>query len=138
MRNITGQPRWPALFATVSASVTVAGSLALQPLSVFAQAVSVANGKHIFESRCVACHSLDTHRVGPALGTVFGRTAGKVPGFDFSPALSKATHTWGSPPLLAWLENPEGLVPGQAMNYRVENLADRQDVVAYLVSLSKK
>lgn len=106
-------------------------------LTVHAQTGSVANGKTIFDSRCAACHSLDTHRVGPALGTVFGRKAGKAPDFEYSAALASATHVWSKDQLLAWLKNPEALVPGQEMGYRVELASDRMDVVAFLASLAQ-
>lgn len=102
------------------------------------EAGSAARGKTIFESRCVACHSLDSHRVGPALGTVFGRRAGKAPEFAYSRALRAASHVWDRDKLLAWLTNPEAVVPGQAMGYQVETAGDRLDVVSYLASLSKK
>lgn len=112
---------------------------AMLPLSSKAQeAGSAARGKMIFESRCVACHSLDSHRVGPALGTVFGRKAGKTPEFAYSKALRAASHVWDRDKLLAWLTNPEAVVPGQAMGYQVETAGDRLDVVTYLASLSKK
>jgi cytochrome c len=72
------------------------------------------------------------------LGTVVGRVAGKAPDYFYSQALGAATHVWSRDRLLAWLTNPESVVPGQAMGYRVEMPEDRQDVVAYLASLSKK
>jgi cytochrome c len=104
----------------------------------FAQDGVPARGQMIFESRCVACHSLDANRVGPALGTVFGRVAGKAPDYFYSKALGAATHVWTRDKLQAWLTNPEALVPGQGMGYSVEKAEDRQDVVAYLASLSRK
>lgn len=103
-----------------------------------AQAESVAHGQQLFESRCVACHSLDAHRVGPALRGVLGRPAGKAPGYDYSAAMAKATHRWTADKLKAWLTNPEALVPGQAMGYQVEQAADRADIVAYLATLSHR
>jgi cytochrome c len=117
----------------------VAGVLLLIfAMPVVGQTVSAVNGQAIFESRCMACHSLDVNRVGPALGSVLGRTAGKSPGFEYSKALASATHVWNRDKLLGWLENPEAVVPGQGMGYRVELSADRLDVVAYLASLSVK
>ncbi len=103
-----------------------------------AQSGSADKGQVIFESRCAACHSLNANRVGPALGTVLGRVAGKAPDFSYSKALGAASHVWDRDKLLAWLENPESVVPGQAMGYRVETLDDRLDVVAYLDALAKK
>jgi cytochrome c len=101
-----------------------------------AQAQSVARGQALFESRCVACHSLDANRVGPALRGVLGRTAGKADDYFYSKAMAAATHVWDAPKLKAWLTNPEDLVPGQAMNYRLDIPQDREDVVAYLASVS--
>jgi cytochrome c len=118
------------------AAATVALGLALSGMvSAHAQMGSVPQGKQLFESRCIGCHSLDANRVGPALGTVLGRIAGKANGFDYSNALRAATHVWDAPRLKAWLTNPEALVPGQAMGYRVDAASDRDDLVAYLASL---
>jgi cytochrome c len=91
-------------------------------------------GKTIFDARCGACHSVDSNRVGPALGGVVGRVAGKAPDFFYSQALGAAKHVWTREKLLAWLTDPEALVPGQAMGYRLETAQDRQDVVAYLAT----
>ena len=54
----------------------------------------------------------------------------------YSVALRRANHRWDREKLLVWLANPEDLVPGQAMGYRLEQEKDRRDVVAYLASLS--
>ena len=101
-----------------------------------AQSGDVQRGRGLFESRCGGCHSLDTNRVGPALGTVVGRAAGKKADFAYSAALSAATHVWTPDKLQAWLTDPEALVPGQAMGYRLSEAVDRRDVVAFLQSLA--
>jgi len=103
----------------------------------FAQSGDAVKGRQLFESRCVGCHSLDANRVGPALGTVAGRAAGKQPGFTYSPALGEATHVWTGDKLRAWLTDPEALVPGQAMGYSLSQADDRRDVVAFLQSLAQ-
>ena len=108
----------------------------LTGLSGAAQAQSVARGRALFESRCVACHSLDTNRVGPALHGVLGRVAGKAEGYSYSKAMAAATHVWDSATLKAWLTDPETVVPGQVMNYRLDAAQDREDVVAYLATQS--
>lgn len=100
-------------------------------------AQSVSRGEQIVESRCFACHSLDANRVGPQLRNVVGRQAGKVAGFEYSMALSNATHIWNTENIKKWLANPEAFVPGQKMNYQVDTEQDRDDVVAYLLSLRK-
>ena len=97
---------------------------------------SLSRGQQLVESRCFACHSLDANRAGPALRGVVGRQAGKAQGYFYSEALAKATHTWTPVGIRAWLTDPEQVVPGQEMFYRLDNPQDREDVVAYLVSLS--
>jgi cytochrome c len=106
----------------------------LGPLVAHAQPAE--RGQALVESRCFACHSLDAHRVGPALRGVLGRPAGKAEGYAYSQALGAATHTWNATSIKAWLSDPESVVPGQAMNYRVDPAQDREDIVAYLLTLS--
>lgn len=101
-----------------------------------AQSGDAQRGRGLFESRCGGCHSLDDDRVGPALGNVVGRPAGKKAGFAYSAALAAATHVWTADKLQAWLTDPEALVPGQAMGYRLSEAADRRDVVTFLQSLA--
>ena len=96
----------------------------------------VQRGRELFESRCVGCHSLDDHRVGPALRHVVGRPAGQQAGFAYSAALAANRQPWTPERLQAWLANPEAVVPGQAMGYRLSEAADRRDVVAFLQSLA--
>ncbi|MFM2252278.1 MAG: hypothetical protein RJB68_615 [Pseudomonadota bacterium] len=98
---------------------------------------SVSRGQQLVESRCFGCHSVDSNRIGPALGGVVGRKAGKAEGYDYSKALAAATHIWTVVGLKAWLTDPEKVVPGQEMNYRLDLAQDREDVVAYLATLSK-
>ncbi len=112
-------------------------SMILSAPQTAAQAADVQKGRQLFESRCIGCHSLDQNRVGPALGTVVGRVAGKQVDFSYSPALARATHVWTPEKLQTWLADPEALVPGQAMGYSLSKAEDRRDVVAFLQSLGK-
>ena len=113
----------------------LAASLGL-PLA-HAQTGDVQKGRQLFESRCIGCHSLDQNRVGPALGTVVGRIAGKQAEFAYSAALGRATHVWTPEKLQTWLTDPEALVPGQAMGYSLSQADDRRNVVAFLQSLTE-
>ena len=100
-----------------------------------AQTASAERGKSLYESRCVACHSVDANRVGPLHRGVLGRRAGTAPGFAYSDALRGSTLVWSRETLQAWLKNPEALIPGQQMGYQVEALQDRLDLVAFLATL---
>jgi cytochrome c len=97
-----------------------------------AAAADAGRGKDLYESRCGGCHSLDANRVGPAHRGVFGRTAGTAPEFNYSPAVKKSGVVWNDQTLDAWLTNPQALIPGQRMNFRIALPADRADIIAYL------
>ncbi|MCJ0764388.1 c-type cytochrome [Variovorax terrae] len=122
-----GAGGWPARQALAAAL--------LAACAAGAPAQSVERGRQLYETRCGACHSVDANRVGPMHQGVLGRRAGSVPGFDYSPALAHAGFRWDRARLLAWLTDPEALVPGQKMGYRLEQAQDREDVVAYLATL---
>jgi len=96
------------------------------------------NGQQLYESRCIACHSVDDNRVGPAHRGVFGRKAGAVKGYDYSNAVKASKIVWSDKTLDLWLSNPERLIPGQKMGYSVSVAQDRLDLIAYLKSVSNK
>jgi cytochrome c len=97
-----------------------------------AQAPDSTRGKALYESRCAGCHSLDHDRIGPRHAGLFGRKAGSVAEFDYSPALRGSRIVWDAKTLDAWLADPERLIPGQRMNYSVPGPADRAALIAYL------
>jgi cytochrome c len=107
----------------------------LSPANNTASAGSAIKGKEIYSARCSACHSVDDNRVGPMHLGVFGRKAGSVKNYQYSAALSKSKVVWGRDNLLAWLKNPEAVIPGQSMGYSLDITEDRNDVVAYLATL---
>ncbi|MDJ0947623.1 MAG: c-type cytochrome [Alphaproteobacteria bacterium] len=107
-------------------------SLVAHTSLLFARAPDADRGARLYDSRCVGCHSLDTNRIGPRHGDVFGRTAGSVADYDYSAALKRSEIVWREDTLDAWLRNPEDLVPGQKMNFRVSSAADRGDLIAFL------
>ena len=98
------------------------------------QAADATRGKELYESRCGGCHSLDQDRIGPRHRGVLGRRAGAVAGFEYSPALRGSRIVWDPQTLDAWLADPERLVPGQRMNYRVADATDRAALIAYLTA----
>ena len=120
-----------AISLTSTLPVLLAVTAALST-SAYAVDGDAARGRQIYESRCGGCHSLDSNRVGPRHRGVFGRRAGSVPGYSYSPALAKAKVIWNSDSLDRWLRNPEDVLPGQRMNFRVQNAQDRADIIAFL------
>ena len=91
-----------------------------------------ARGEAIYQ-RCLACHSLEHDRVGPRHCGLFGRKAGSLPGYAYSPAMKKHGVTWNEETLDHFLENPLETVPGTKMGYAgVKNPQERADLIAYL------
>ncbi len=90
-------------------------------------------GQELFGERCAACHALDRNKAGPMLGGVFGRRAGAVPGYNYSPALVASGLTWAKDDLDRWLSNPREFVLGSRMPIKILDSTTRRDIIAYLV-----
>ncbi len=94
-------------------------------------------GREIF-AVCAACHTSGQGVVnpGPELRGVVGRKAGTVPGYRYSRAMKNAKVTWGADTLDAYLANPQGFVPGNAMPFPgLPEAKDRQELIAFLQTL---
>ena len=114
-------PRWSVL----------AGALWLSAAAP-AAAADAQRGEQVY-SRCLACHALAYNRVGPRHCGLFGRRAGSVPGFDYSPAMKNSNLTWNDKTLERFLAKPLAVVPGTTMTYDgVADAKDRSDLIAYL------
>ncbi len=100
-------------------------------------AQSVERGRAVYAAHCSSCHSVNTHGDGPAHAGVVGRRAGALKDFDYSPALRSSKILWTRATLKAWLTNPEALIPGQGMDYQLDDAQEREDVVAYLATLKR-
>jgi cytochrome c len=96
---------------------------------------SAVRGAEADEARCIACHSVTTDRIGPRHAGIVGRRAGSVTGFEYSPALARSGLVWNADLLDRWLRNPEDVVPGQRMGFRLGDPQIRADIVAYLATL---
>lgn len=110
-------------------------ALLLVAVSIPWSAVADSNperGAELYESRCIACHSLDANRIGPKHRGVFGRRAGAVDGYRYSKAVAASDIRWNEDTLDRWLTNPESLIPGQRMGFRVSSARDRTDIIAFL------
>jgi cytochrome c len=77
-------------------------------------------------------NSVDAARVGPRHIGVLGLRAGAVTTYDYSFALKASTIIWTATTLDRWLADPEAVIPGQRMGYRVDDARDRADLIEYL------
>ena len=80
----------------------------------------------------------DQLKSGPRLRGVFGRAAARDEQFPYSNALKKARLTWDEAALDKWLSDPDSLIPGADMAFRMDNAAGRADIIAYLKQLAAK
>lgn len=97
-----------------------------------AMAGDADRGRLVFEKRCTGCHALTHGREGPALGGVYGRTSGSVPGYDYSSALRTAHVVWNSETLDRWLADPDAFIPGNNMEFHVASPQERADLIRFL------
>ena len=117
--------------------MVLAGALALGAVAPAAAAPDALRGEQIY-TRCLACHALAYDRVGPRHCGLFGRLAGSVPGFEYSPAMKNSKITWNEKTLERFLAKPLEAVPGTSMTYDgVTEARDREDLVAYLKRVDK-
>jgi cytochrome c len=110
----------------------VASALFLGSAAPALAAGDVALGQTLYESRCGACHSIQSNRVGPKHLGVVGRKAGSIPDYDYSPALKKAKFIWTPKQIDKWLQGPGKLVRGTNMAFTVPKPEDRAAIIAYL------
>ena len=119
----------------MKSALPLACAVLLAAQAFFSHAADAGRGKQLYETRCIACHSVDENRVGPAHRGMFGRKAGSASGYDYSEALKKTKVVWNEKTLDRWLSNPEATIPGQKMGFSVPSANDRADLIEYLRSV---
>jgi|GEM_PF-1079905 len=102
--------------------------------TVSGQGDLILRGAKLYQRRCAACHSLDQNRIGPKHRGLYGRAAGSVADFRYSPALQRLNIIWTAETLDIWLKNPTAFAPGTAMGFRVADPDDRKMIILYLKS----
>jgi cytochrome c len=99
------------------------------------QAQDAAAGEKVF-AQCRACHQVGEtakNAVGPVLNGLFGRKAGTVEGYAYSPANKNSGLTWDEATFRDYIKDPRAKIPGTKMIYA--GVKDEQrvtDLVAYL------
>ncbi|MCA0319853.1 MAG: cytochrome c family protein [Proteobacteria bacterium] len=97
-----------------------------------------AAGERVF-AQCRACHQVgETARntVGPQLNGLFGRQAGSVQGFNYSPAYKTpavAEKVWSEENFATYIRDPRAVTPGTRMVFAgLRNEGQIASLVAYL------
>ncbi len=91
-------------------------------------------GEKRFEE-CATCHSTKegVNGVGPSLHAVFGRKAGSLDDFRYSPAMKRSGIAWTPQSLATFIADPQKAVPNNRMPFAgMPDAAERADLVAYL------
>ncbi|MGB3387138.1 MAG: c-type cytochrome [Pseudaminobacter sp.] len=122
--------------AALAAAAVLAASFAP------AAAQDAALGEKVF-ARCKACHAVGEdakNRVGPHLNDLFGRAAGSIGDFKYSPAMSKAGEgdlVWEDQTLAEFLTKPKDFVKGTKMAFAGLKKEDEiANLTAYLKTFS--
>ena len=121
---------------------TIALALLAVLVATGARGADAQRGKALYQE-CKRCHQAGRgakHRIGPHLNDVFGRRAGSLANFRYSPAMKKAGAgglVWTEKTLDAFVANPRKVVPRSRMSYAgMPATGDRTDLLAWLRTLS--
>lgn len=98
-------------------------------------------GELQFARKCSVCHTISPeggNRAGPTLFGVFGRRAGTVPGYAYSPALRRSDIVWTEETIGQLFDHgPQHVTPGSKMPLQqIEDATKRNALVAYLKAAS--
>jgi cytochrome c len=116
----------------VGVRIVIAAVLAIAFAAGTALKGDPQRGEEIY-ARCGACHAIENDRTGPRHCGLFGRRAGSVPGFAYSPAMKRSGIVWDARTLDRFLTNPLRAVPGTTMGYAgIDDAQERADLIEYL------
>jgi cytochrome c len=105
-----------------------------------AAAASAAAGQAVF-NRCKICHTIEAggrNVVGPNLHGIFGRKAGSVPNFAYSPAMKESGIVWDDDAMAKYLRDPKQFIPGDRMAFPgIKDEEQLADLLAYLHEVAK-
>ncbi|MCR9085148.1 MAG: hypothetical protein NXH97_00245 [Rhodobacteraceae bacterium] len=94
-------------------------------------------GELEFLRKCSVCHTLtpdDGNRAGPTLHGLFGRQAGSLPDYPYSPALRNLDVVWTEDTVAQLFDDgPDVMVPGTTMPVqRLKQVTRRDELIRFL------
>lgn len=114
------------------------GAVASRPASDDFGPFAKMPGAEVFKA-CAVCHTLtpdDGARAGPTLHGLFGRKAGSLRGYNYSPAFSALDIVWTPETVSRLFEiGPQAYTPGTKMpEQTVGNAQERQALIDFLIA----
>lgn len=105
---------------------------------LLSQGTEAGSQQQLFNNACRTCHTIreGDNRLGPHLYNIIGRKAGSLPDYSYSSAMRDAGFIWDEEKLERFIENPDAVVPGNAMKPYggLASPDDRRKVIAFLLS----
>ena len=84
-------------------------------------------------NKCLPCHSLVKKKLGPPLGSIFGKEAGTQKGYRYSKAMKRSKVVWDEITLDEFLKNPTKYIKGTKMRFRgLRKKNQRDSIILYL------
>jgi len=130
MKNSTLKRWWFALSMTWLAGTCSA----MEPVT------DLVKGGNLYATHCAECHSVKEgkNKKGPSLFAILGSPSGQRENFVYSDGMKSKPVIWSAETLSSYLANPKKAVPGGKMKFDgLESASERDDLIAYLASLSK-
>ncbi|HHI82749.1 MAG TPA: cytochrome C [Rhizobiales bacterium] len=103
----------------------------------FQKNTSMSLGERQFNRKCSVCHTLrpqDANRAGPSLYGVFGRRAGSLAGYPYSPDLKRSAIIWTEKNIdRLFRDGPQVVTPGSKMPLqRISDTRKREALIKFL------
>lgn len=126
-----------AMYSWPLAELGAHGPMGTNEHSYLRDPAEMSNGERQFLRKCSICHSLtpgSARRAGPTLFGLFGRPAGTVPDYAYSPRLRTSGIVWTADSINALFDlGPDHYIPGSKMPMqRITDPGDRADLIAFM------